>query len=48
MGPRIVHMMFSKAGICDPHNLLELPELCKETGQSIVDLLSVRGDYQSS
>ena len=45
MGPGIVHMTISEASVCDPHDLLEFPELRQETGQPIVDLLSIRRNY---
>jgi len=38
-------MAISKASVCDPHDLLEFPELREETGQPIVDLLSVGRNY---
>ena len=45
--PGIVHVTVSKAGVGDPHDLLEFPELGQETREPIVDLWGIGGDYCS-
>jgi hypothetical protein len=45
VGPRIVHMAISQTSIGDPHDLLEFPKLFQETGQPVVDLLSIGRNY---
>jgi len=44
---RIVHVAVSEAGVGDPHDLLEFPELGQETRKPIVDLRSVGGNCSS-
>lgn len=40
-------MVISETCVGDPHNLLEFPELLQETRGSIIDLLSIGGDYRT-
>ena len=39
-------MRFSKAGVCLPHDFLQLPELAEESGVTVIDLLDLSIHHQ--
>jgi hypothetical protein len=38
-------MAIGETGVGNPHDFLEFPELLQETGDPIIDLLSIGGNY---
>ena len=46
LGARVPGMRLNEAGICPPHDLLELPEFAEETRVAIVDLFGVRSELR--